>query len=76
MDGILFEEWFSDLDRKFASGGRNIALVIVSCPVHQLYKKWGYDGILGSKNFNLKINEIYTFYEFSTINKNKICKFH
>ena len=28
MDGILFEEWVRELDRKFLSEGRNVALVI------------------------------------------------
>ena len=32
MDGALFEEWVRELDRKFASEGRSIALVIDNCP--------------------------------------------
>ena len=28
MDGKLFEEWFRELDRKFALEGRNVAFVI------------------------------------------------
>ena len=35
MDGILFEEWVRELDRKFLSEGRNVALVIDNCPVQQ-----------------------------------------
>ena len=34
MDGILLEEWVRELDRKFLSGGRNVALVIDNCPAH------------------------------------------
>ena len=34
MDGALFEEWVRELDRKFASEGRSIALVIDNCPAH------------------------------------------
>ena len=34
MDGILLEEWIRELDRKFLSEGRNVALVIDSCPAH------------------------------------------
>ena len=34
MDGILFEEWARELDRKFLSEGRNVALVIDNCPAH------------------------------------------
>ena len=34
MDGILFEEWVRELDRKFLSEGRNVALVIDNCPAH------------------------------------------
>ena len=34
MDGKLFEEWFRELDRKFAFEGRNVALVIDNCPAH------------------------------------------
>ena len=32
MDGALFEEWVQELDRKFASEGRSIALD--NCPAH------------------------------------------
>ena len=31
---MLFEEWVRELDRKFASEGRNVALVIDNCPAH------------------------------------------
>ena len=34
MDEALFEEWVRELDRKFASEGRSIALVIDNCPAH------------------------------------------
>ena len=34
MDGILFEEWVRELDRKFLSEGRNVALVIDNCPAY------------------------------------------
>ena len=34
MDGALFEEWVRELDQKFASEGRSIALVIDKCPAH------------------------------------------
>ena len=34
MDGMLFEEWVRELDRKFLSEGRNVALVIDNCPAH------------------------------------------
>ena len=34
MNGALFEEWVQKLDRKFASEGRSIALVIENCPAH------------------------------------------
>ena len=34
MDGALFEECVRELDRKFVSEGRSIALVIDNCPAH------------------------------------------
>ena len=34
MDGGLVEEWVRELDRKFASEGKSIALVIDNCPAH------------------------------------------
>ena len=34
MDGKLFEEWFRELDRKFAFEGRYVAFVIDKCPAH------------------------------------------
>ena len=34
MDGILFEEWVRELDRKILSEGRNVALVIDNCHAH------------------------------------------
>ena len=35
MDGILFEEWVRELDRKFLSEGRNVAVVIDNYPAHR-----------------------------------------
>ena len=34
MDGILVEEWVRELDRKFLSEGRNVAILIDNCPAH------------------------------------------
>ena len=34
MDGVLFEEWVRELDRKFACEENNVALVIDNCPAH------------------------------------------
>ena len=34
MDGVLFEEWVTEMDRKFAAEGRKIALIIDNCPAH------------------------------------------
>ena len=34
VDGILFEEWVRELDRKFLSEGINVALVIDNCHAH------------------------------------------
>ena len=34
MDGVLFEEWVREIDRKFDAEGRKIALVIDNCPSH------------------------------------------
>ena len=34
MGGVLFEEWVRELDRKFSSDGRNVALVIDNCPAY------------------------------------------
>ena len=34
IDGVLSEEWVRELDRKFASKGRIIVLVIDKCPKH------------------------------------------
>ena len=34
VDGILFEEWVRELDRKFLSEGRNVAIVIDNFPAH------------------------------------------
>ena len=34
MDGVLFEEWLRELDRKFESQGRKIVLVVDNGPAH------------------------------------------
>ena len=34
MNGKLFEEWFRELDRKFAFEGRNVTFVIDNCAAH------------------------------------------
>ena len=34
MDGKLFEEWLRELDRKFATEGRNVAFVTDNWPAH------------------------------------------
>ena len=34
MDGVLFEEWVREMEKKFATEGRKSALVIGSCPTH------------------------------------------
>ena len=34
MDRLLFEEWVQELDRKFSSERRSVALVIDHCPAH------------------------------------------
>ena len=34
VNGVLFEEWVTEMDRKFASEGRKIALIIDNCPAH------------------------------------------
>lgn len=36
MDDPLFEEWIRELDHKFASGGRHIALLVDNCPSHPM----------------------------------------
>ena len=32
--GVLFEKWLHEIDRKFPTKGRSIAIVIYSCPTH------------------------------------------
>ena len=32
MDGVLFEEWLREMDRKFVSERRKVALVTYNCP--------------------------------------------
>ena len=34
IDGVLFGEWMRELNRKFASKGRIVALDIDNCPAH------------------------------------------
>ena len=34
MNGVLFEEWVRERDKKFVSEGKKVALVIDSCPAH------------------------------------------
>ena len=34
MDGKLFEEWAREMDKKFVSEGRKVALVIGNCPAY------------------------------------------
>ena len=34
MDDVLFEEWVRDLNKKFESEKRKVALIINNCPVH------------------------------------------
>ena len=34
IDGVLFEEWLRDIDKKFVSEGRKFALVINNFPAH------------------------------------------
>ena len=36
MDGILFEEWVRDLNKKFESEKRKVALIIDNCPAHPI----------------------------------------
>ena len=34
MDGVLFEEWVREMDKKFASEGRKVTLVMSNFPAH------------------------------------------
>ena len=34
MDGVLFKEWVKDLNKKFESKKRRVALIIGNCPAH------------------------------------------
>ena len=36
MDGVLFEEWVRDLNKKFESEKRKVALIIDNCPTHPI----------------------------------------
>ena len=36
MDGVLFEEWVRDLNKKFESEKRKVALIIDNCPAHPI----------------------------------------
>ena len=33
MDGVLFQEWVREMDKKFVSEERKVALLIDNCPV-------------------------------------------
>ena len=33
MDGVLFQEWVREMDKKFGSEERKVALLIDNCPV-------------------------------------------
>ena len=32
MDGVLFKEWVREMDKKFVSEGRKLAIVVNHCP--------------------------------------------
>ena len=34
MDSVLFKEWVRDLNKKFQTEGRKVALIIHNCPAH------------------------------------------
>ena len=34
MDGIIFEEWLHELDRKFERQERKIIMIVDNCPAH------------------------------------------
>ena len=36
MDSVLFEEWLRDVNKKFQSKERKVALIIGSCPAHPI----------------------------------------
>ena len=36
MDGVLFEEWVRNLNKKFESEKRKVALIIGNCPAHPI----------------------------------------
>ena len=38
MDGAVFEKWVREMDKKFVSVGRKVALVINNCPAHRQIK--------------------------------------
>ena len=38
MDGAVFEKWVREMDKKFVSVGRKVALVINSCRTHRQVK--------------------------------------
>ena len=40
MDGVLFEEWVKEMDKKFASEERRVALVMDNC-LHKIIRSVG-----------------------------------
>ena len=36
MNGVLFEEWLRDVNKKFQAEGRKVALIIDNCPAHPI----------------------------------------
>ena len=36
MDSVLFEEWLRDVNKKFQSKERKVALIIGNCPAHPI----------------------------------------
>ena len=39
MDGILFEEWLHELDRKFEMQGRRVVMIVNNCPAHSEFSR-------------------------------------
>ena len=42
MGGVLFEEWVRDLNKKFESKKRKVALIIGNCPAHPIIDNLSY----------------------------------
>ena len=36
MNGVLFEEWLRDVNKKFQAEGRKVAMSIDNCPAHPI----------------------------------------